>query len=482
MATLEPAHKQSIDNAADRADRVKEAVRRYRQGTIAQSSADMQEAKKELLDSVKERESAMLGLIQQETSKPIPSLLFDFLDRTFLVGTRRLERGIDPYELLSVNRASPKWVWNAQGKLSQVGEDKLAYEYDPMTGEALGHLNEPKSTNELLYCNMWDYNVQAVEFPGGADSFPGGKSGTSPVRVVTTSEDSSHYVRQRNIPHNEGQPASYYLHFKPQGCHAIQIRINGWSGSLAATFNASSETVTWTGPDTTYSRIVPLPDGWYRCELAGTVLEGSNGSFVHVFFYKGDDQRTYVGDSSIGADLYWGQLEVRTTPTSPIWTSGSSATREADNIRVVADGWQNRRQCSVFVEMSVEEGGRKNNNVLTLGAANGGIRMVLSREGQMYVASRYGNSFHGNSYGFDYHPSITRYAFSYEEFGPMNITIDNGANSRSIGAMDDKAFDVKRMTVGTQHTSATDVIRGYVRKVIYYPFMMDMEELEALYG
>lgn len=479
MAALDATLAEHIQNMYNRSIALNERVLDYANGNVGQAVKDLKAAKEQALTEVEKRESALLGMIQRNTSTPVPSLLFDFKARTFLVGHRRLERSIDPYELLSVNRSTPKWVWDSQKTLSEVGQDELAYEYDPMTGESLGHLNEPKSTNELLYCNMWNYNYNAVAFTGGADSFPGGKSGTHPVRVVPTSENSEHYVRQRNRPDNTGQPLSYYLHFKPQGCHAIQIRVNGYRGHVGATFNAASESVTWTAPDTTYAKIVPLPDGWYRCEVAG--VAESNGSFVHVFLYDGDDQRAFVGDGVSGIDLYWGQLELRTTPTSPIWTDGTPTTRDADNIRIAADGWQNSRQCSLFVECSIKEGGDGSDNIATLGQGVGGERVVLSKRGQFYVTTlRYGNSFVGSNYTPSVSPAITSYAMSYREMGDAAVVVDRGAESRSLGAMSDKALEIRRLTLGTQHHLAAGVVNGHIRTARYYPFYMNQAELATL--
>ncbi|WP_069383949.1 phage head spike fiber domain-containing protein [Halomonas caseinilytica] len=478
MAELDPALQDEISNLQTRHTALVDAVRNYSGGSIAQATNDLLAAQAQTESTIDERETALLGLIQQQTDKPVPSLMLDFLERVYMRGARRLEHGIDPYSILSVNRVSSKWVWGSQGKLIEMGADTLAYEYDPNTGAPLGHLNEPKSTNELPECNRWGGNPNEVDLPGGADTFPGGKSGTTAERIVPTTTSTGHYVRQPNIPDNTDADISYYLHFKPQGYPQIQIRVNGYSGSVGATFHAGSETVTWTAPDTAYAKIVPLPDGWYRCEVAGTAT--SDGSYIHVFIMDGNDSREYAGDGTSGIDIYWGQLEMRNDPTSPIWTNGSTETRQADNIQVVADGWQNRRQASVLVEMSVKAGGDSGDNVLTLGAGRGNERMVLSKEGQIYVTTPEGSSFNGNSYNLNLHPGVTRYGLSYKEAGPMHVTLDNGANSRSPGAISDKYMEVTRMTLGTQHTSATDVINGYIRRVHYYPFMMDLADMEAL--
>ncbi|MDR5859392.1 hypothetical protein FZZ93_05855 [Halomonas eurihalina] len=480
MAELDPALQDEISNLQTRHTALVDAVRNYSGGSIAQATNDLLAAQAQTESTIDERETALLGLIQQQTDKPVPSLMLDFLERIYMRGARRLEHGIDPYSILSVNRGSTKWVWGSQGKLEEIPADTIAYEYSPTTGEPLGHLNEPVSTNEIPECNNWGVNTNEVDRPGGADAFPGGKSGTTADRIVPTSVSDNHFVRQPNNPDNTDADISYYFHFKPQGYEQVQIRVNGFGGSVGATFHAGSETVTWMAPDTTYVRIVPLPDGWYRCEVAGTVVTGGNGSFVHIFIMDGNDNKSFAGDGTSGIDVYWGQLEIRNAPTSPIWTNGSTETRQSDNIQVVADGWQNRRQASLHVEMSVKEGGEKEDNVATLGAGRGNERMVLSKEGQMYVTTPEGSNFNGNSYDLNFHPEFTRYAVSYEEAGSMHMTIDNGANSRSPGAMNGKHLDVTRMTLGTQHTSATDVINGYIRRVHYYPFMMDLADLEAL--
>ncbi|OBX37010.1 hypothetical protein A8U91_01358 [Halomonas elongata] len=79
-------------------------MRNYSGGSIAQATNDLLAAQAETASTIDARETALLGLIQQQTDKPVPSLMLDFLERIYMRGARRLEHGIDPYSILSVNR------------------------------------------------------------------------------------------------------------------------------------------------------------------------------------------------------------------------------------------------------------------------------------------------------------------------------------------------------------------------------------------
>ncbi|MDR5857960.1 hypothetical protein FZZ93_02375 [Halomonas eurihalina] len=387
-----------------------------------------------------------------------------------------VQHALSDSEVITVLRASPKWVWDARGKLVEVPVDTPAYEYDPITGTPLGVLNEPHSTNEIAECNRWDANSSDLLFPGNGDPFPGGNG--VPVRVVPNAEHTRHFARQVNPIDVEGLEIAYSFFCKPQGYTRIQVRVNGYSGDVAASIDLVAGEATWTASSTVKAIVTPLPEGFYRVELSGVAT--SNGSWVHLFIQEADGSMDFAGDEVSGIDLYWGQLEVRGSATSPIWTEGSSAAREADGVRTYADGWENRRQCSVFLDVAMKGGGANDDNIVTLGAGSGGERMVISKRGQVYVASPDGNSFAGHNFSPSLYPDTTTYAFAYEEQGRFDMAINQGESSRTLEIMSDKRMGMARLTLGNQHTGWSGVMNGYLRRLRYYPYYMPLAELEAL--
>ncbi|CBV44053.1 phage head spike fiber domain-containing protein [Halomonas elongata] len=387
-----------------------------------------------------------------------------------------VQHALSDSEVITVLRASPKWVWDAKGKLVEVPVDTLAYEYDPVTGAPLGVLNEPHSTNEIAECNRWDANPGAMLFPGDGDPFPGGIG--MPQRVVPDATTGRHFVRQNNPIDNEGQEVTYAFFFKPQGYSLFDVRVNGYGGDVGASIDGTTGEVTWTASSTVEIKVLPLPDGFYRVEITGVAT--SDGSWVHIFLKDNDGNLDFAGDETSGMDLYWGQFEVRGSATSPIWTEGASAAREADAVHVYADGWENRRQCSVFVDAAMKGGGADDDNIVTLGAGSQDERMVISKRGQVYVASPDGNSFAGHSFSPRLYPETTTYALAYEEQGRFVMAINRGEDTRNIGIMSDKRLTINRLTLGTQHTGWSGVLNGYLRRLRYYPYYMPLDELEAL--
>ncbi|MDL4862782.1 hypothetical protein NPJ88_010585 [Halomonas elongata] len=387
-----------------------------------------------------------------------------------------IQHALSDDEVITVLRASPKWVWGAEGRLIEVPVDTPAYEYDPVTGAPLGVLNEPHSTNEIAECNRWDANASGLLFPGNGDPFPGGNG--VPVRVVPNAEHARHYARQVNPIDTEGLEIAYAFICKPQGYNRIQVRVNGYGGDVGASIDLVSGEATWTASSTVEATVTPLPDGFYRVELSG--MATSDGNWVHLFIQDDDGNLEFAGDETSGIDLYWGQLEVRGTSTSPIWTDGSPSAREADAMHVYADGWENRRQCSVFVDVAMKGGGEDDDNIVTLGAGSQDERMVISKRGQVYVASPDGNSFAGHNSSPSLYPETTTYALAYEEQGRFEMAINRGEDTRTLNIMSNKRLAINRLTLGTQHTGWSGVMNGYLRRLRYYPYYMPLSELEAL--
>lgn len=66
-------------------------------------------------------------------------------------------------DVFSLTRASARWIWNAQGQLVGVQAGQPCFEYDPVTGEALGlYLNGSAVTNVFTNSN----------FPNGTSDAP----------------------------------------------------------------------------------------------------------------------------------------------------------------------------------------------------------------------------------------------------------------------------------------------------------------------
>src|SRR5690554_28997 len=84
-------------------------------------------------------------VLKRETD-PLRALSLDFAAQSYTIGGRPIE---DVQQLLTVQRATPKWVWNATGQLVEVPVDEPAYDHDPVTGEPLGLLVESEATNNL---------------------------------------------------------------------------------------------------------------------------------------------------------------------------------------------------------------------------------------------------------------------------------------------------------------------------------------------
>lgn len=298
MADLDPALQDSIDNLQTRHTALVDAVRNYTGGSIAGATNDLLAARDDVLTTVDKRETALLGLIQRDTDKPVPSLLSDFKTQTYMLGTRRLEHGVSVDDMFTVERSTSKWVFGPQGTLVEVPPDTIAYHYDPETGEALGALIEGESTN--LVPNT-DLTTASPSIKGDCTittGLPDPFGGNTAVRIQGTPGNGENYcaVDFYNLGSFDGYTvASCWAKENPGNGGETRLKIRSAIGSP-----------------------------YFRGDWKKYSFNEDSGSGPRYFGITGGP------DNDVDVTICFPQFELGTAPSSHIPTDGAPVTRGED--------------------------------------------------------------------------------------------------------------------------------------------------------
>lgn len=291
------------------------------------------------------------------------------LDLDFANGRYHLDDGgatalTDPVDILTVERATPKWVMGPSGRLREVPPNTLAREFDPVTGKPRGMLIEESRTNLLTWSE--DFTQEAwitggASITANANSAPDGS--LSAVKLVEDSTSGVHDIRQILTQTESGLVLTGY--FKAGERRYVALLITSSSGSASrAVYDLVDGLVTEVLVDGTTAEIEPLADGWYRCVLRSSADTVASGGYYRLSVGPNYTDREYQGDGTSGIYIWGAQLEAASTPSSYIKTEDSPATRSADNVSRVLGEEFNRNECTLYCEFYYDRPSRDPEGVL----------------------------------------------------------------------------------------------------------------------
>ncbi|MDN6679234.1 MAG: hypothetical protein L0L17_05995 [Yaniella sp.] len=449
MANLDPQLQSSIDNLQTRHTALVDAVRNYSGGSVADSTSDLIAAKNDVMTAVDTRESALLGLIQRDTTKPVPSLLSDFKTQTYMLGTRRLDHGVSVDDMWNIQRASSKWVMGPQGKLVEIPENEPAYHYDPSTGEALGVLIEESRTNLITGSeSAWEswYNGGSSYFNVAFDDGVVPWMGNVDVAFFGPQADRSSFSTSVAF-HNVGilDVGVYWLTglFKARNPNGLVGNLtmrtfhrgvggsSGSAGSILArlyetgsTFGSASEIGDGIFGETKVVECRHVGNGWYYYVERFEIIESGE---VQLRLFPYERTSGFTGDGETGILRTRLQLEKGSSPSSYILTEDSPVTRAADAVGRTLGAEYSPYEWTVLVECDVAGIKEESEGFATAIASIGepdrrGTLTLLTRSSTetprgRIALSRYGD-ITGNGVGLDIldnvHEGVIKIAFSYQ--------------------------------------------------------------------
>lgn len=237
------------------------------------------------------------------------------------------------FNTFTLTRASEATYYNSSGVLVSAGVDEVREGYDPNTLVSIGTLLESAATNIVPSANdftTWTSANSSTEV--AIDALVLKPDGTGSAQSMSL-DGPEIWTKQLNLGTISGA-RTFSIFVKPKsagsgGLTSLTLTLQGGPGfSVFARFNTNFATpsVVYSGGVVTTS-IQKINNGWLRVSISGVLPSSASPYFAYIY---GDDNALSGADGN-GLHHLWGaQVESGSSPTSFIYTSGSSATRAAD--------------------------------------------------------------------------------------------------------------------------------------------------------
>lgn len=258
--------------------------------------------------------------------------------------------GVAPSDL-TFSRASTAMRYNQQGVLEVVGTDVPRLDYGPLGGIPVGLLIEEARTNLVTYSSdftngAWGKTQCSVTVP----NVRAPNDALDACCIVPNTNNSTHWVGRLVSSVSPSTVITESFFVKAGGYSQIKLRVADDVGFLTdVVFDAATGVRIGGG---TSAIITELLDGWYRIELTATTNPAATGLNIQFWVYSAGSS-TFAGDGVSGIYIWHAQMEVGSYATSPIITTGATATRAADFASVdTLSPWYNSSKGTLRLEVS----------------------------------------------------------------------------------------------------------------------------------
>ena len=207
------------------------------------------------------------------------------------------------------------------------------WDYSPAsTGTLLGLLNEPAATNPVLQSATFSnatWTKSNASVTSGSTTSPDGTSDAQTLVENTT--NAQHYVNQISLA--VAASTTYCVSLFAKASTRSQISIQYYDGSVNRypIFDLSTQTKVSDGGIGSSWSITAYPNGWYRIAMWMTSGPAASSAYVRLYVASGGTT-SYAGTAGYGIYLWNCQMDLGTSPSSPIITTTAAVTRTADAI------------------------------------------------------------------------------------------------------------------------------------------------------
>jgi hypothetical protein len=217
--------------------------------------------------------------------------------------------------------------------------DEPRFDHDPVTGECLGLIIEEQRENLFRYNTKhdesWWVNQSSSETINTAETLsPDGTNNTT--KLFGTNGATARQSIYQGISVTSGVTYTFSVFLKQGERRYATIWFDSANVSEGAFWGAGSIIDLQTGTLATGSqtKIIPYPNGWYRCYVTATPTATQSMNMNLSVGAPNNDVAGYIanGDGSSGIYIWGHQLEADKDYSSYIPTSDSTVTRNSDNV------------------------------------------------------------------------------------------------------------------------------------------------------
>ena len=348
-------------------------------------------------------------------------------------------------------------------------------EYDA-DGNRLGLLVEEQRTNLITYSNptngQWTVAQGTVDENDAAspDGF------TSASTYKTNTSNAEHYTEDL-VSVTSGTKYTFSVYLKKKGYDTACIRIPsiGFVDNAYFIFNFDTKQITTSVGTMDSYGVEDVGNGWLRVYMVRT----ANASAGALFRVHAKQPTAFTGDGDSGAYIYNAQVEVGSFMTSPIPTSGSTATRSADVASIgVSEFGYNQSEGTVVVEAAPNHAPTSDDYLIQIDNGSSTKRYAVRLDNvtatKSFVINSGATTTISNGTRLDAGESI-KIAFAFSD-GDQAVSIDGG--SVQVGS----AVALNGLTtlrIGSDDGVSRN-LDGHIKSVKYYPRRLTDAQLQEL--
>jgi hypothetical protein len=413
-----------------------------------------------------------------------PTLNLNFLKR----------KRLDPR--INFTRTSTATYTSANGTLMTAAANTARFDYDPITLTNKGLLIESSRVNYMLqsqsfatYSPWFGGNTTGnVVFTSNAKTAP---DGTNTATLMTTDSTSAQHCVYQSFSIAANTPLVLSFYFKQSvNCNVgVIMYASNAANNFSATFNTSNGQVMAysSNPWIRSYGSQNVGNGWYRCYVSGNTI-GDGGGQHTIYLANSTGAGSFVGDGISNVYIWGAQVETTSAsglydpPTSYIYTTSSTVTRSADVASLSTNtSWFNQNQGTLYAEGSsfgsnesstrrlwqLDDGTTNNEILLGFNISANTDRFLIQNNASF--SADFNISANANS--------VNRMAGVYNyQTGNAIAAFNSTLTTKGNGTIP----IVNILRIGTDTTTGSASLMGWLRKVEYYPFELSNTSIQSL--
>ena len=387
---------------------------------------------------------------------------------------------------ITFSRTTTSTCVDENGLIVTTGADEPRFDHDPTTGESLGLLIEEQRKNQVTYSEdftQWTntYTTDAVDTSITA---PDGTN--TATKITDDSTNAAHNVKfSFTTDSSDTFTVSCFVKKGDFSYFVMILRMIANSEDVYAKFDFDnpSNNAIYGGGTNRSQTVTEYPNGWYRISLTSTFGAAVTSVFPHIHLTASGGGTGYSGSGNF--NYIWGaQLESGSFSTSYIPTSGSTKTRNPDNVTMTGTNfsdWYNQDEGTVYVSQklkAVQDAGRNNMVYLINANGNGTDYFYNTKKGDknIFVFGDGGTNYSRFQDGTD--STDTKTAFAYDVSGDDFKAYYNGIESTNeTDNNTPSATSHNQLELGANNGAK---YCGHISKLTYYPSRLPNDQLQSL--